>query len=168
MDKNTLEEKNISAKDLPGIIIRKAKISDVEKIFELIDYYAKDGLMLSKNMSYIYEHLRQYLVAEEGGELLGVGALRIFWSDLAEVCSIAVSPRHQKKGIGKAIVTKLEEEARDLGLSKVFALTYQEEFFLNCDYQRIDKDLLPQKIWQDCLNCPKYDYCDEIAVIKTL
>jgi len=167
MVKDGLEKDNI-VNDYQGMIVRKAKIDDVEKIYELIDYYAKDGLMLSKNMSYIYEHLRQYLVAEEAGELVGVGALRIFWSDLAEVCSIAVSPQQQKKGIGKAIVTQLEEEARELGLSKVFALTYQEGFFLNCNYQRIDKDLLPQKIWQDCLNCPKYDYCDEIAVIKTL
>jgi amino-acid N-acetyltransferase len=153
---------------LENLIVEKANIGDAIKIYDLINRYAKEGQMLPKTLAYIYEHLRQYTVARIDSETIGVGALRIFWSDLAEVCSLAVDEKYLRKGIGRKIVESLEQEAINLGLRQVFALTYQAGFFVSLDYQLIDRSQLPQKIWQDCLKCPKYENCDEQAVIKIL
>ena len=124
--------------------------------------------MLPKTMSFIYENLRQFTVARDNGKVVGVGALRIFWFDLAEICSLAVDPDYQKKGIGRMLVSELEKEAGALGLGQIFALTYQEKFFKTNGFHRVALGSLPQKIWADCLCCKKYQSCDEIAMVKDL
>jgi len=148
--------------------IRKAKICDVEAIHSLINQYAGEGLMLAKSRMALYENLRDFIVAEENEEILGVGALHIIWEDLAEIRSLAVDRKHCKKGIGKKIVNNLINEAKDLGICEVFTLTYKAEFFEKCGFAKVDKEDLPKKVWKDCINCPKFPNCDENAMISKI
>lgn len=150
------------------MIFRDAKMEDVPSIQRLINGYASSGLMLAKPLISIYENLREYVVAEEDGKVIGVGGLHILWQDLAEVRSVAVDSNYIGKGVGRQILQKLEEEARYLGLPKIFALTLQTEFFLKQGFQKIEHNSLPQKVWMECINCPKFPDCDEQAVLKTL
>ncbi|SMP13839.1 amino-acid N-acetyltransferase [Desulfurobacterium pacificum] len=148
--------------------VRKALISDAEKIQYLINEYAKQGLMLPRSINSIYENIRDFWVCEENGEVVGTCALTIFWSDLAEIRSLAVAPEHVRKGIGTLLVKKSLEEAKELGIERVFTLTYQVEFFKKLGFKEIDKNSLPHKIWRDCINCVKFPNCDETAMEITL
>lgn len=146
------------------MIIRKAKLSDSEAIHKLANHYAKKGLMLARSRSSIYEYIRNYSVIESSGEVIAIGALSILWADLAEVRTLAVKESSSKQGVGKKLVEHLLNEAKDLGIKKVFTLTYQEAFFEKCGFQVIDKAHMPHKIWKDCLNCPKFPNCDEVLM----
>ncbi|MGE5328516.1 MAG: N-acetyltransferase [Deltaproteobacteria bacterium] len=148
--------------------IRKAKISDVEAIHSLINQYAGEGVMLPKPRMALYENLRDFIVAEEDGTVLGVGALHIIWEDLAEIRSLAVDRNSCKKGIGKKIVSELISEAKELGICEIFTLTYKLEFFEKCGFIKIDKEDLPKKVWKDCINCAKFPNCDENAMINKI
>jgi len=144
--------------------VRKAKISDAERIQYLVNEYAKKGLMLPRSINSIYENIRDFWVYDEGGEVLGVCALTIFWNDLAEIRSLAVDPEYTGKGIGTALVKKALEEAKEFGIYRVFTLTYQVKFFEKLGFRVIDKNTLPHKIWRDCINCVKFPNCDETAM----
>ncbi len=148
------------------LLVTKATMNDVNPIHQLISQYARQSLLLPRKKTYLYEHLRQYYVAKLNGQVIGVGALRIFGFDIAEICSLAVVAEYRNQKIGSLILERLEEEAKALQLSKVFALTYQVEFFLKSGYHIVNKKQLSQKIWADCIHCPKYTDCDETAVIK--
>ncbi len=144
--------------------IRKARLSDSEAIHKLVNYYAKKGLMLARSRSSIYENIRNYSVMEIDGEVVGIGALSILWLDLAEIRTLAVKESLSGQGIGKKLVEHFIQEAKDLGLNKVFTLTYKTEFFQKCGFNVISKDHMPHKIWKDCLNCPKFPNCDEVLM----
>jgi len=149
-------------------MVRKARVGDVPAIGALIDHYARQGLLLPKPLGFIYGSLRTFMVWEEGGRVLGCGRLDIVWEDLAEIGSLAVDEALRGRGAGSAIVSALAEEARDLGIRRLFALTYQVRFFEKAGFRMLAKEELPQKVWKDCLSCPKYDRCDEIAVLRVL
>jgi len=149
-------------------LIRKAKISDVKEIQKMVEVYAQKGEMLPRSLSELYDNLRDFYVYEKKGEVAGVCALHICWDDLAEVRSLVVAERHVKKGIGKKLVTACVEEAREFGIRRVFALTYQRVFFEKLGFHEIDKVQLPHKIWGDCLKCAKFPGCDEIAMVMDL
>jgi amino-acid N-acetyltransferase len=151
-------------------LYRKATMADVPAIHELINAYALQGLMLRRPMLYLYESVRDYVVAVEPdtGDVVGVGGLHIMWRDLAEIRSLAVKPGLTGKGVGKGIVAFLLEEAQALGLSRVFALTYQQAFFARCGFTVIPKETLPQKVWKECVYCDRFHACDEIAMIRHL
>jgi amino-acid N-acetyltransferase len=151
-----------------GITIRPAGVADGQAIYELVNSYARQGLMLPVSQSAVYQAIRDFVVADEGGQTLGCGALQIAWGDMGEIRSLAVADGFQGQGIGRQIVRRLLKEARHLGLRQVFALTYQLSFFLRMGFQPIDKDALPQKIWADCVNCVKFPNCDEEAVMALL
>ncbi len=144
--------------------IRKAKIKDAESIQFLINEYAKLGLMLPRTIHSIYENIRDFWVYEEDGKILGTCALTVFWENLAEVRSLAVSQKHTGRGIGSSLVRTALKEAQELGINRVFTLTYQVEFFRKMGFRVIDKELLPHKIWRDCINCVKFPNCDETAM----
>lgn len=148
--------------------IRKANISDVKKIQEFVNYFAKKEQMLPRALNELYEGVRDFIVYDDNGEIKGVCALRILWEDLAEIRSLAVRESDQLHGIGKSLVRKCLREAEKLGIKKVFALTYRPGFFKKIGFKEIDKSKLPQKIWGDCLKCHKFPDCDEHAVIVTL
>ncbi|MEK6725326.1 MAG: N-acetyltransferase [Deltaproteobacteria bacterium] len=149
-------------------MIRKAKISDVKDIQKMVEVYAQKGEMLPRSLSELYDNLRDFYVYEEEGEVAGVCALHISWDDLAEVRSLVVAERHIRKGIGKKLVTACVDEAREFGIKRVFALTYQRLFFEKLGFHEIDKMQLPHKIWGDCIKCSKFPDCDEIAMVLDL
>lgn len=144
-------------------MIRHARIPDVKEIHQLLLIYANEGQLLGRSLADIYDALRDFYVYEEDGEIIGVCALSICWEDLAEVRSLAVKKGLSGRGIGRKLVETCLEEARELGLQKVFALTYQPEFFGKLGFTEIEKSELPHKIWTACLNCVKFPDCDELA-----
>lgn len=145
--------------------IRKALISDIKPIHKLINDFAKKGQMLPRSLNELYENIRDFVIAEENEEICGVCALHILWEDLAEIRSLIVKREFQKKGIGKNLVKKCLNEASKFGVKQVFVLTYISDFFKKIGFREIDKSKLPQKIWGDCIKCPKFPECDEIALI---
>lgn len=148
--------------------IRKARMADIKAIQALVNDFAKRDQMLPRSLNELYESARDFIVYEEKGTLVGVCALRIMWDDLGEIRSLAVRPQHQKKGIGKKLVKHCLKEAGELGLKRVFALTYHPLFFKKLGFRDIDKAKLPQKIWSDCIKCHKFPECDEHGVILSL
>jgi len=150
------------------MMIRKATIPDAKAIQALLVGYARDGLMLSRSLAEIYEQIREFFVAELDGEIVGTSALHICWEDLAEVRSLAVGERAKGQGVGRKLVETCLDEARVLGIRRAFALTYQVDFFRKIGFEEIDKALLPQKIWADCIKCVKFPDCDETAMIYPL
>jgi amino-acid N-acetyltransferase len=146
--------------------IRNARIPDVKAICSLINYYAEHDKMLFRSMADIYEALQTFVVAERDGDLIGCCALEVIWSDLAEVKSLAVTAEERGKGVGMALVTAALEQARQLGVPRVFALTLEAKFFERAGFTVVKKEELPMKVWSDCARCPKQDECDEIAVIR--
>ncbi len=149
-------------------MIRKALIPDAKIIQKLLMEYARDGQMLPRSLAEIYENIRDFYVFEERGEVLGTVSLNICWEDLAEVRSLAVAPARAGQGVGRMLVEACLREARELGLRRVFALTYKPGFFAKLGFREIEKSELPHKIWSDCLKCAKFPDCDEIAVCVDL
>jgi len=147
------------------VIFRKAKMSDVERIHQLINEYAAKGLMLGRSRNMLYENLREFTIIEQDGEFLGTGALHIIWENLAEVRALALPEKATGRGLGKLLVAKLVEEAKSLEIETVFALTYQTEFFEKCGFNTVKKEDMPQKVWKECINCPKFPHCDEVAMV---
>ena len=150
------------------MIIRKAKLSDVEAIHALVNFYADKGLMLSRARSSLYENIRDFVVAETDGEVVGTGALHILWSDLAELRTLAVKETMSRQGIGGQLVNYILNEAKELGLIKVFTLTYRPHFFNAQGFNIIDKQEMPHKVWTDCINCPKFPNCNEVCLVTTI
>lgn len=156
-------------------VVRKAVISDVEAIQRLIQRFARANQMLSRGPQYIYENLRDFLVAvienpapsgrpESGPYVVGCGSLHVLWADQAEIRSLAVLPEYQGQKLGKLIVALLVDEARSLGLKKVYAFTLEEGFFRGLGFEPKQREALPSKLWSECSHCPKYFSCDEIGL----
>jgi amino-acid N-acetyltransferase len=125
--------------------------------------------MLPKALIEIYEHLRDFFVYVDDQEnVLGCCALHLFWEDLAEIQSLAVEETEKLKGIGTSLVAACLAEARSLGITKIFTLTYKKEFFEKQGFQEIDRSELPHKIWAACVKCVKFPDCDEIALVHNL
>jgi amino-acid N-acetyltransferase len=148
--------------------VRKARTSDVKSIQRLVNRYAKKNRIIPRSMSDLFDNIRDFVVGEEDGKVVGACALHVHWDDLAEIRSLAVEEKCQGRGIGKALVRRSLKEARALGVGKVFALTQRPDYFRAFGFTDAEKSSLPQKIWKDCLNCLKFPDCDESATIKTL
>lgn len=149
-------------------MIRKARINDVKQIQELVNSFAKRNLMLPRSLNELYENLRDFWVYEENRKVSGCCALHISWQDLAEIKSLAVKPNRQKKGIGSQLIKTCIEEAKDLKVKKIFALTFKPNFFKKFGFKRIKNAALPHKIWAECINCAKFPNCKEIALVKKI
>jgi amino-acid N-acetyltransferase len=147
--------------------IRKALIADAPQIVSLINFWAERGRMLHRSLESVYNALREFHVAQEDGRVIGCVAVDIFWADLAEVKSLAVSRDARGKGLGSKLVKAAMADARRLGVKKLFALTYEKAFFLKNGFAVIDRDTLPEKVWRECIYCPKADKCDEIAMMRS-
>ena len=151
-------------------MIRKATVRDVKAIHSLLKRHADRGQLLPRALSDLYDCLRDFSVFEKerSGSIIGVCALHVCWEDLAEIRSLAVREEYQRGGIGSMLVTAALAEARDLGISRVFTLTYRPEFFNKHGFKIVDKATLPQKVWAECIKCVKFPDCDEIALLKPL
>ena len=148
--------------------IEKARISDATQMHKLINYFADKGEMLPRPLSEIYENIRDYFVIRKSKRVVACAALHIDWSDLAEIKSVAVAEDSQRQGIGDRLIEACLDEARELGIPIVYCLTYKPGFFERFGFSQLDKMELPQKVWKECYRCPKFPYCDEIALIYHL
>ncbi|WP_027720744.1 N-acetyltransferase [Maridesulfovibrio zosterae] len=149
--------------------IRKAMMRDAKDIHLIIKDRTKDAMVLPRPLNSIYSHLRDFFVAEDdSGQIIGCCALAISWDFLAEVRSLVVVPEARGSNIGAAMVHACIQEARDLGVKDVFVLTNIEKFFAKLGFTETDKNILPQKIWADCINCPMFPDCDEIPMVIKL
>src|SRR5262245_13051462 len=150
--------------------IRRARLTDVSRMMPLLNDYARQAEILPRTEDDVYRSIREWVVAETGPELriAGMGSLLIMWHDLAEIRSLVVHPDYHGQGLGRQMVDMLLAEARELGLSRVFALTRKPGFFLKLDFQLTRIEQLPRKVQRDCVFCPKFHSCDEVAVIMPL
>ncbi len=149
--------------------IRRAHMEDVKDIHMMLMDCAKQGLLLPRALSHLYRHIRDFYVAETPNkEVVACCALAPTWDNLAEICSLVVKDSLRRRGLGRRMVEHCLEDCKELKINKVFSLTYQEAFFVSLGFTIVDKDVLPQKIWADCVHCPKYPDCDETAVFLDL
>ncbi len=153
-------------------MIRNARMGDIKKIYDLLKYYADRDLLLGRSLSSLYDQLRDFNVYVDGDadspdreKLVGVCALHICWDNLAEIRSLAVAEGEQAKGVGRQLVEKALAEADSYGITRVFTLTYQPDFFKKFGFRDIDKAELPHKVWSDCIQCSKFPDCNEEALI---
>jgi len=157
------------ASPAPGpLILRKAAMSDIHNLLKLINDYAADGIMLPRTEFEMSENIRDFTVAYLGSRLAGCGALHFYTPTSAEVRSLAVDMALKGYGIGRRIVERLEDEAVENGLHAIFAFTYVANFFQKLGFKEVERGELPLKVWKDCLRCPKFQCCDEIAMLKAL
>jgi amino-acid N-acetyltransferase len=145
--------------------IEKACIKDVGQMHHLINHFADKNEMLARPLSEMYENIRDYFVVKEGDEVIACVALHIMWEDLAEIKSLAVAEGSQLHGIGDQLVKSCLDEAKELGISTIFCLTYKPDFFKRLGFSQVDKMELPHKVWTECFRCPKFPNCDEVALI---
>jgi amino-acid N-acetyltransferase len=148
-------------------MIRKARICDVVLIQKMLAGFAQQGKLLARSLSELYTNLRDTVVAVEEGsdQVVGCCSLHLIWEDLAEIRSLAVMESQQGRGIGRQLVEACIEEAKQLGLTRLFTLTIETAFFEHMGFRVVDKNIFPQKIWADCLHCPKFPECDEVALL---
>jgi amino-acid N-acetyltransferase len=144
--------------------IRDARMDDVEAIHALVTEFSRQEFMLPRSRSELYDSLRDFEVAEVGGEVVGCAALSIVWEGMAEIQSLAVRDGYQRRGIGRRLVKACLAEARRLGALKVFALTAVPAFFERMGFSYVPRETLPHKIWSDCVKCVKFPHCNELAV----
>lgn len=125
--------------------------------------------MLHRSLESVYESLREFQVAEDDdATIVACVAVDVFWADLAEVKSLAVAPDRSGAGLGRRMIEAAVRDAATLGVRRMFALTYEKEFFLRNGFEVIDRESLPEKVWRECIACPKVDACDEVAMIRRL
>jgi amino-acid N-acetyltransferase len=149
--------------------VDKAKISDAQRIHELINHFAERGQMLPRALSDIYQGLRDYFVIRDKKNMvIACVALHVSWGDLAEIRSLAVDPNTQQKGLGSMLIEACIEEAKTLAIPALFCLTYKQPFFEKLGFHLVDKAQLPRKVWAECFHCPKFPNCDEVAMIMRL
>lgn len=152
----------------PRVQVRPATTHDVEPMLALVNELAVQQIMLPRSPASVVENLRDFYVAEVDGDFAGCGALAITWTDLAEIRSLAVDPKHQKLGVGRAIADALIDDARRLGIAQLFAFTYVPGFFEKLSFHYAEHEQLPHKVFNDCMHCPKFMACDEIAMTRVL
>ncbi len=157
--------------------IVKAKVSDVAEIYKIVNQFAKKNIMLPRVLNDIYERLYEFFVVKncigKSEKVVGCVALHLTWVGRkdevwGEIRSLAVEEKFQRLGLGRALILKCHQEARKLGIKKIFALTYVPEFFLKLGYEIVLRETLPHKVWTECINCPFFMECKETPLIKTL
>jgi len=151
------------------LLVRKARPKDVGEIARIVNFYAASQQMLPKTHLQLYENLRDFSVVADGeGRVLACGALHLYWENLAEIRAIAVTDGMGRKGIGTLLAERLVEEARELGLEEVFCFTYVPKFFNSLGFIQVEHSVLPLKVYNECFQCPKFNKCDEIAMVLHL
>jgi len=132
--------------------IRRARTSDIKAIRALVDAYTADRRLLSKATVTLYESVQEFWVAvDDDGAVLGCGALHVMWEDLAEIRTVAVDPASRGRKIGHKIVSRLLDVARDLGIARVFCLTFETHFFGSFGFTEIDGAPVPHAVYEQLL-----------------
>jgi amino-acid N-acetyltransferase len=172
----------IKEEDQRQIVIQKAQVRDVEEILELVNGYAELNLMLFRGPQYLYENIRDFVIATdrdvpvysvtETKEVLHLivacGSLHVLWEDIAEIRALAIHPDYQHMGLGSKLVEHMKEEARQLGIKRLFTFTLTEDFFKTLGFKPQNREDLPPKVWGECTSCPKYFHCDEVGMVLEL
>jgi len=148
--------------------LRRARVGDVETIHKLINLFAQRDLMLPRSLNELYENLRDYFVVGNGDEVIGCCALHVSWSDLAEVKGLAVREDCQGHRLGETLVQACLDDARNLDIARLFVLTYIPDYFERFGFNRVEKAELPQKVWSECIRCPKFPDCGEVSMVLNL
>jgi amino-acid N-acetyltransferase len=133
------------------VVVRPARTVDVRAIRELVDTYSRDGRLLSKATVTLFEDIQEFLIAEIDGEVVGCGALHVMWEDLAEVRTVAVAPDQARHGIGSALLTALMDRAREVGVQRVFCLTFMVRFFQAHGFVEIGETPVDHDVYQQML-----------------
>lgn len=148
--------------------IFNATIADVEPMHQLIKEYAKREIVLPRTLLSLYQNLQCMYVVKDKSKVVGVVGLHVLGKDIGEVRSLVVDPDYQNKGIGRILVNHIIMESTKLGIDRLISLTYEVDFFDKCGFNIVEKETLPEKVWTDCINCPKVNQCDEVAMVKYL
>jgi len=180
--KDKLHKVLIKKTDKRQIDIWKAQIRDVEEILELVNVFANSNLMLPRGPQYLYENIRDFVIASDRNVpvysltetrevlhlIVACGSLHVLWGDIAEVRALAIHPDYQHLGLGSKLVEFMKQEARQLGIKRLFTFTLTEDFFKTLGFKKIKRNSLPPKVWGECSRCPKYFQCDEIGMVLDL
>ena len=172
----------LTDKEEREIVIQKARIRDVEEILELVNAFAAMNLMLPRGPQYLYENIRDFVIAcdsnvpvysdRETREVLQLivacGSLHVLWEDIAEIRALAIHPDYQHLGLGSKLVEYMKEEAKQLGIRRLYTFTLTEDFFKTVGFRPQDRSELPPKVWGECSRCPKYFNCDEVGMVLDL
>jgi amino-acid N-acetyltransferase len=150
------------------VTCRKAASEDLNALAEIIEGYAEQGIMLPRSKETLRAILDTFVIAETDGRLVGCGSLTRLGKDLVEIRSLGITDGYKGQGIGRKLVDSLLEQARELEIPKVMALTYEVAFFEKVGFTVVQKEIFPEKVWRDCVHCKKQHCCDEIAVLKQL
>ncbi len=145
---------------------RKAKLPDVKAIHALIEHYSADGTLLPRSMAELCENVRDFVVVERDGKVLGCGALHLYGLHLTEVRSICIHPSLQGQGGGRILIAELLREAEEQSVSCVCLFTRLPEFFAHFGFRVAERRELPDKIYKDCVKCPRLHACDEVAMVR--
>jgi amino-acid N-acetyltransferase len=149
--------------------LHRALASDIRDIHAALLDGVEEGQILPRSLSDLYTHVRDfYVLKDAAGRLVGCCALSVVWENLAEIRSLYVQKKSRRQGLGRILAEACCEDALKLGLRRIFTLTYRLDFFSGLGFQEVAKETLPQKIWADCIHCPKFPDCDEIAMQRTL
>lgn len=151
-----------------SVTIRPATEADIQPICDLVNGFAERNLMLHRTPAQVRHALRDFLVAEAEEGVVGCGYLAYLGPDLSELRSLAVSADYQGSGLGGQLVEHLVELAQERGIRQVCALTLVPEFFGRHGFERVDRWAISPKIWGECVYCPKFHACDEIAVLRLI
>ncbi|MFC7681477.1 N-acetyltransferase [Paenibacillus sp. GCM10028914] len=149
-------------------VCRKAKLDDVEPLYEMIQDYAEKGIMLPRSRNVLEKQIEEFVVAEWDGTVVGCGSLCQLGNDLVEIRSLGISEAYKGQGIGSMLVESLITEAERREIPKIMALTYEVSFFIKNGFTVVEKEIFPEKVWTDCIHCKKQHACDEIAVLRML
>ncbi|MEF3311589.1 N-acetyltransferase [Paenibacillus sp. GYB004] len=147
---------------------RRATADDVGSLYDIIQSYAEKGIMLPRSKEALARQIDTFVIAEYEGQFVGCGSLFRLGQDLVEIRSLGVTDGYKGQGIGRKLVTFLTDEAREQRIPKIMALTYEVAFFEKIGFTVVPKEIFPEKVWTDCVNCKKQNNCDEIAVLKRL
>jgi amino-acid N-acetyltransferase len=148
--------------------VDRARVTDASSMHRLISHFADKGEMLPRALSEIYDGIRDYFVVRKGGRVIACAALQVTWADLAEIRSLAVDRQEQNQRIGSLLIQACLNDAKELGIPRVFCLVRKPAFFEKHGFRLVDKKELPQKVWAECYRCPKFPDCDEVALICQL
>lgn len=153
----------------PAPVVRAAVLADVARMEKLMTPFVATGDLLPRSNYDLCRHIKEYVVAEDAdGAIVGTASLKVYSTQLAEIAALAVRDDQQGRGVGRALVESVLDDARALGLKQVFGLTRKPMFFLRLGFRAAEKEQFPLKVWADCARCPRQDACDEVAVALTL
>lgn len=154
---------------MPAVAVcRQARLEDVEPLFTMIEGYARQGIMLPRSRAVLERQISDFVVAEMDGWIVGCGSLCRLGEELVEIRSLGIAEGYKGRGLGSMLVEELVLQAKRQGIPKIMALTYEVSFFLKNGFAVVEKEIFPEKVWTDCVNCAKQHCCDEIAVLKIL